>query len=220
MQLKRALERLGSILQSHGSSLPVATLSSGLFASLVASTPSKAATALASQAISSSAELSFLTALTNTILTMTNTQKIVVSSFFLITATSIPAIQMAKESSRLQSQLQALHSEGTSPELSKKSKTGTSRRNHFSSHRTVTSLLASQSDDVDALIFLERMSKALTATDYMLIMQLCIPVAEMEPEQLKAFLAELNNINEYPKTRAVVIEIVTSALSQLKLRVS
>ena len=210
MQLKRALERLGSILQSHGSSLPVATLSSGLFASLVAPTP----TALASQAISSSSEVSFLTTLTNTILTMTNTQKIVVSSFFLITATSIPAIQMAKESSRLQSQLQALHIEGTSPELSKKSKTGTSRRNHFSSRRTVKSLLASQSDNIDALIFLERMSKALTATDYMLIMQLCIPVAEMEPEQLKAFLAELNNINEYPKTRAVVIETVTSFSSE------
>ena len=213
MQLKRALERLGAALTSHSGTLSAATVGTGLLASLAATSPSKAAATLASHAITNANALSTTTTLTNTIATMTNTQKIITASILLFTATSIPAVQMAKESSRLQSQLQTLESRSLA--LKKTANSQPASLLSQRPRRTVQQMLASQSKHLDALTLLTRLSQAQQSMDIMAIMGIFLPLAEMNQDQLEELLAELQTIEDYPlESRTGAIHFVSRFLAE------
>ena len=209
MQLKRALERLGVILKSHGSSLPVTTISSGLLASLAATTPSKAATALASQALSNSSAVSASSALTNTILTMTNTQKVTTLSILLITATSIPAVQMGRESARLQSQLQVLESRSLAltRKFNNEGGTQTSRR----PERSVGEIFAGPEGGLDGLTLLKQLSTMEMMVDTVGFLRVVLPIVDMEEEQLAQLLREVQVIDGYARDKDFALMLIATA---------
>ena len=121
MQLKRALKRLESHLAT-GRTLSVTALGSALTLSLTSAPPAKAGTLLAAQVLTQASSLSTTSIFTNTILTMNSIQKSIAAGALLVAATAVPAIQMASETSRLQTELSVVENQNQ-PVTKQQSKT-------------------------------------------------------------------------------------------------
>ena len=209
-QLKRALERLESHLAT-GNTLSVTALGSALTISLASAPPAKAGTLLATQVISQASAVKGSTLLTNTLLTMNSTQKSIAIAALLVTATAVPAIQMASETSRLQKSLSSIHSQNQSLE-GKKSTASLATRTP-PSKRIAYDVLQKNSGPIDALSLLEAISHLETTENFTGILSLFIPIVELDEDELSLLLKDIKDCPSYPGEKETVIILI----AELKL---
>lgn len=104
-RLKRALEKLSTILTARGATVSVATIASALGTELARSAPSQTAALLAPIALAASSSISITTILTNTLLTMSSTKTSTLTIAVVLALAAIPFAQQRTEASKIQEQL-------------------------------------------------------------------------------------------------------------------
>ena len=109
VQVKRALEKLASLLRARGVALSASALASGL-ASEFANAAPVAAPALAGKALAASGKISATTLFTNTLLTMSPAKPSAITAAAIVAIGLVPLLQLKGKAARIQSEIATLES--------------------------------------------------------------------------------------------------------------
>jgi RNA polymerase sigma factor (sigma-70 family) len=107
-RLKRALDKLSSLLTARGATLSATAIASALGTELARSAPSQAAAFMAPKALAASSSVSTTTLIANTIHTMSTTKTTSITAAAVIAVTAIPFSQQVADARRMEAKIEAL----------------------------------------------------------------------------------------------------------------
>ncbi len=203
MRLKRALEKIATLLTARGVTLSVTALASSLGAEFARSAPAHTLAAIAPKALTASSSLSATAVLANTFQTMSTLKSTTLTAAAVLAIAAIPFSQQHAEGRRIQSELRSLEPDRESPAVRNgpQSLLGgrTARREPA---RTAQSLLATFERPVNnrALI------RSLITGDALDETAALARINEMSPEEITALLEDLRRfpIDDYVKPLSTV----------------
>ena len=108
MRVKRALQKMSTLLKGRGVTLSAPVVASALGAELARAAPAQAVAALSSKALAASSSISLTTLLANTMQTMTTSKTITVTGAAVVAIASVPFFQLRAEGSRIQTELASI----------------------------------------------------------------------------------------------------------------
>ena len=205
MQLKRALKRLESHLAT-GRTLSATALGSALTLSLASAPPAKAGTLLATQVLTQASSLSTTSIFTNTILTMNSIQKSIAAGALLVAATAVPAIQMASETSRLQTELSVVETQNE-PVAKQQSKTGSFSRSQRPA-RTAYDVLKEYQGPVDASTLLRTVAEMKNGANLVELYSLCIPIFDLNEAELSLLRKDIADYPSYSDEKEIALALI------------
>ncbi len=143
-RLKRALEKLSSLLTARGATLSATVIASALATELARSAPSQTAALMASKALTAASSVTTTTLLTNTLLTMSSTKTTTLTVAAVIALAAIPFSQQLAEARRMEIEINAVAAEET-PDAKLRTRSSSRMTVGTGSARTPSRLLASLS---------------------------------------------------------------------------
>lgn len=143
-RLKRALDKLSTILTARGATLSATAIASALGTELARSAPSQTAALMAPKALAAASSISTTTLLTNTLLTMSATKTATLTTAAVLALAAIPFSQQVADARRMEANIKAMAPEEI-PNAKARIRSSTRMTAGMRNARTPSSLLASLS---------------------------------------------------------------------------
>ena len=215
MQLKRALEKLATLLRSRGIALSVPVIATGLSAEFAKAAPLATQT-LATKALAASSGITTSTVLTNTLLTMSTAKTSAITAAAVIAIGLIPILQLEGKATRLQSEITTLESRPAPAPLSSRRASATT----VSNRRTFRDLLENTSRPVEADTFLTDLMKVVREQDMAGMIRVLTPVANMDPARHAQLMKDIEAHPGSAEAKAVALQMLGSVAPETDYRQS
>jgi RNA polymerase sigma factor (sigma-70 family) len=215
MQVKRALEKLATLLRSRGVALSVPVIATGLSAEFAKAAP-LASSALASQALAASAGVSSSTLLTNTLLTMSTAKSSALTAAAVVALSLFPLIHQQSEAAKLRAEIAALE-KTTVSEIS----TRPSRRPATSdsrSARTLRERLHNNRQPVEADTLLGDLMKVTMEQDIVGLIRVLTPIAAMTPAEYAKLMEDIEAHDASPEAKSTALMMLASFAPETDFR--
>lgn len=215
MQLKRALEKLATLLRSRGIALSVPVITTGLSAEFAKAAPLATQT-LATKALAASSGITTSTVLTNTLLTMSTAKSSAITAAAVIAIGLIPILQLEAKATRLQSEITTLESRPTLAPLAPRRAPATT----VSNRRTFRDLLENPDRPVVADTFLTDLMKVVTEQDMAGMIRVLTPVANMDSARHAQLMKEIEAHPGSAEAKTVALQMLGSFAPETDYRQS
>lgn len=215
MQLKRALEKLATLLRSRGIALSVPVIATGLSAEFAKAAPLATQT-LATKALSASSGITTSTVLTNTLLTMSTAKSSAITAAAVIAIGLIPILQLEGKATRLQSEITTLESRPTLAPLTPRRAPATT----VSKRPTFRDLLENPKRPVEADTFLTDLMKVVREQDMAGMIRVLTPVANMDPARHAQLMKDIEVHPGSAEAKAVALQMLGSIAPETDFRQS
>jgi RNA polymerase sigma factor (sigma-70 family) len=215
MQLKRALEKLATLLRSRGIALSVPVIATGLSAEFAKAAPLATQT-LATKALASSSGITTSTVLTNTLLTMSTAKSSAITAAAVIAIGLIPILQLEGKATRLQSEITTLESRPTLAPLAPRRASAST----VSNRRTFRDLLEDPDRPVVADTFLTDLMKVVTEQDMAGMIRVLTPVANLDPARHAQLMEDIEAHPGSAEAKAVALQMLGSFAPETDYRQS
>jgi hypothetical protein len=209
MRVKRALEKLATLLRSRGVALSVPVIATGLTAEFAKAAP-LASQALAAKALAASTGITTSTLLTNTLLTMSSAKSSAITAATVIAIGLVPILQLEGKAARLQSEIATLESHPARAPLSNAAPSRRPPAAAGSSNRTFRDLLERAAQPVDADTFLSDLMKVVMEQDMAGLIRVLTPVASMVPAQYSQLMKDIEAHQGSAEAKAVALQMLGS----------
>jgi RNA polymerase sigma factor (sigma-70 family) len=215
MQLKRALEKLASLLRSRGVALSVPVIATGLSAEFAKAAP-LASQSLAAKSLAASTGISTATVLTNSLLTMSTAKSSALTAAAVVALSLFPLIHQHSEASRLRSEINTLE-KTAALEIPSRSSTRTTATN-IRSTRTLGEQLQINAQPVEVGPLLDDLMKVMMEQDLAGLIRVLTPVARMTPNEYTKLMEDLEAHDASPEAKSTALTILTSFAPPSDLR--
>lgn len=215
MQLKRALEKLASLLRSRGIALSVPIIATGLSAEFAKAAP-LASQSLAAKSLAASAGISTSTVLTNSLLTMSTAKSSALTAAAVVAISLFPLIHQHSEASRLRSEINTLE-KTAAPAIPSRSSPRTAATNTRST-RTLGEQLQIDTQPVEVGPLLDDLMKVMMEQDLAGLIRVLTPVARMTPDETTKLMEDLEAHDASPEAKSTALTILTSFAPPSDLR--
>ena len=219
MQLKRALEKLATLLRSRGIALSVPVIATGLSAEFAKAAPLATQT-LATNALAASTGITTSTVLTNTLLTMSTAKTSAITAAAVIVIGLIPILQLEGKATRLQSEITTLESRTAPAPLATAAPSRRASATTVSNRRTFRDLLENTNRPVEADTFLTDLMKVVTEQDMAGMIRVLTPVANMDPARHAQLMKDIEAHPGSAEAKAVALQMLGSFAPETDYRQS
>jgi RNA polymerase sigma factor (sigma-70 family) len=215
MQLKRALEKLATLLRSRGIALSVPVIAAGLSAEFAKGAP-LATQILATKALAASTGITTSTVLTNTLLTMSTAKSSAITAAAVIAIGLIPILQLEAKATRLQSEITTLESRPTLAPLAPRRAPATT----VSNRPTFRDLLENPNRPIEADTFLTDLMKVVTEQDMAGMFRVLTPVANMDAAHHAQLMKDIEAHPGSAEAKTVALQMLGSFAPETDYRQS
>lgn len=215
MQLKRALEKLATLLRSRGIALSVPVIATGLSAEFAKAAPLATQT-LATKALAASSGITTSTVLTNTLLTMSTAKSSAITAAAVIAIGLIPILQLEGKATWLQTEITTLESRPTLAPLAPRRAPATT----VSNRPTFRDLLENPNRPIEADTFLTDLMKVVREQDMAGMIRVLTPVANMDPARHAQLMKDIEAHPGSAEAKAVALQMLGSFAPETDYRQS
>jgi RNA polymerase sigma factor (sigma-70 family) len=215
MQLKRALEKLATLLRSRGIALSVPVIATGLSAEFAKAAP-LASQSLATKSLAASTGITTSTLAANTLLTMSTAKSSALTAAAVVAISLFPLIHQHSEASRLRSEINILE-KTTAPAIPSRSSPRTASTNTRSA-RTLGEQLQIDAQPVEVGPLLDDLMKVMMEQDLAGLIRVLTPVARMTPDETTKLMEDLEAHDASPEAKSTALTILTSFAPPSDLR--
>jgi RNA polymerase sigma factor (sigma-70 family) len=216
MQVKRALEKLATLLRSRGVALSVPVIATGLTAEFAKAAP-LASQALAAKALAASTGITTSTLLTNTLLTMSSAKFSALAAAAVVALCLFPLIRQHSEAARLRSEIATLEKPAVSGIPSRPS-LRTAARDSGPARTTLRERLENDRQPVEVGPLLDDLMKVMMEQDIAGLIRVLTPVARMTQADYARLMEDLEAHDASPEAKSTALMILTSFAPETDFR--
>ncbi len=205
MRLKRALQKMATLLKARGVTLSGAALASALGVEFAQAAPAQLVGAMAPKALAASSSIPASTLVAHTLQTMTTSKTITCTTAAVVAVAAIPFFQQRAEGGRIQSELDALAEQRSAPEAApligrvNRPNPASEKAVRRTEARTAESLLVSLGRPVEHRAFIRDLMEVTGIPDPLGADAAWSRVQAMNPEERKELIRA---VREFPMHRA------------------